>query len=196
MKRITPAVTAHRKPGLFVRLRQCLHRLHKNEDGTATIEFVLAIPVIMTIFMASMESGVLMTRYIMLEKSVDMVMRELRLGQYLAPTPELLKAEICKRTIIMPDCEADITIELSPVNTTAWDFPVIPTGCIDRGTNLKPPLIFNAGAAHQIMLVRVCIPQNAMFPTSGIGLGLPKDGKGGYGLVATAAFVNEPSYTP
>jgi hypothetical protein len=42
------------------------------------------------------------------------------------------------------------------------------------------------------MLVRVCVTQDAMFPTTGIGLHLPKDAKGGYGLVAVSAFVTEP----
>jgi hypothetical protein len=43
------------------------------------------------------------------------------------------------------------------------------------------------------MLVRVCVVQDAMFPTTGIGLGLPKDGQGGYGLISTTAFVTEPN---
>ena len=47
----------------------------RREDGTAAMEFVLVIPVIMMIFMASFESGLLMTRSIMLEQSVDMTMR-------------------------------------------------------------------------------------------------------------------------
>ena len=180
------------KPSLFTRLRQHLHQLRTSEQGSATIEFVLAVPVIMSIFMASIESGVMMTRYIMLEQSVDMVMRNLRLGKYPNPTSALLKDEICKGTLIMNNCNRDITIELQPVSITAWDFPQASLECVNREQNLEPPQTFNAGAAHQIMLVRVCIVQDVMFPTTGIGLGLPKDSQGGYGLVAASAFVNEP----
>jgi hypothetical protein len=49
------------------------------------------------------------------------------------------------------------------------------------------------GQQNDVMLVRVCVVQDAMFPTSGIGLGLPKDAQGGYGLVSVTAFVTEPS---
>jgi hypothetical protein len=43
------------------------------------------------------------------------------------------------------------------------------------------------------MLIRVCVVQDALFPTTGIGLGLPKEGNGGYGVVAVSAFVTEPT---
>jgi Flp pilus assembly protein TadG len=72
---MTPRPT-HMLPRIKARLARAL----RNEEGTATMEFVLVIPLIMMIFMASFESGLLMTRSIMLEQSVDMAMRELRLG--------------------------------------------------------------------------------------------------------------------
>jgi hypothetical protein len=49
------------------------------------------------------------------------------------------------------------------------------------------------GQQNDVMLVRVCVVQDAIFPTSGIGLGLPKDSQGGYGVIAVSAFVVEPS---
>ncbi|MGB8813882.1 MAG: TadE family protein, partial [Paracoccaceae bacterium] len=70
----------------------------RREDGTATIEFVLAIPAVLMIFMASFESGLMMTRGMMVERSVDMTMRELRLGHMIMPTFAKLKADICSRT--------------------------------------------------------------------------------------------------
>ena len=164
-----------------------------NEDGTATIEFVLAIPVIMALFMASMESGIFMTRYIMLEKAVDMAMREVRLGSIPGPlSAAKLSKEICDRTIIMRDCESSITIEMTPISATDWAMPSLPAVCIDRDVPGMPSLEFTVGTAQQVMLVRACIIQNAIFPLSGIGLGLPKDGQGGYALVASSAFVFEP----
>ncbi|QCO58032.1 pilus assembly protein (plasmid) [Pseudorhodobacter turbinis] len=174
------------------RLRKRILHTIRAEDGVASLEFVLAIPVILAVFMASMESGVLMTRFIMLEQSVDMVMRNLRLGQYPNPDADLLKDEICSRTVIMNDCKQAISIEMMPISTTAWNMPGNNMGCVDREDNVQPALTFDPGAAHEIMLVRVCVVQDAVFPTTGIGLKLPKDGQGGYGLVAMSAFVNEP----
>lgn len=186
------AAQARAMPSLLGRFRNQLDRLAKSEKGTASLDFVICVPVIMAIFMASIESGMLMTRFILLEQSVDIVMRNLRLGQYPNATVQALKHEICSRTIVMSDCESNITIDLQPVSTTTWAFPSQELACVDRGTSIQPSTTFNVGAAHQIMMVRVCVIQDAIFPTTGLGLKLPKDAQGGYGLIATSAFVNEP----
>ena len=170
-----------------------LCRAFRREDGTATMEFVVAIPVLITIFTASFESGLLMTRSIMLEQSVDMTMRELRLGHYPLPDAPLLKTEICKRTVIFKDCEANIMIEMTRVNTANWSMPKTDVACIDRAEDIQPVTALQIGQQNDIMLVRVCVVQDALFPTTGVGLGLPKDGNGGYGVVAVSAFVTEPS---
>ena len=57
---------------------------------------------------------------------------------------------------------------------------------------IKRWTIYQDGQQNDVMLVRICVAQDAMFPTTGIGLGLPKNA-GGYGLVAVTAFVIEPS---
>ncbi len=173
----------------FKGLRHALRR----EDGTAAMEFVLAVPLLITIFMASFESGLLMIRSIMLEQSVDMTMRELRLGHYTLPDAALLKAEICKRTVIFKDCEANIMIEMTRISTATWALPSTGVACIDRAEDIQPVTSLQIGQQNDIMLVRVCVVQDALFPTTGIGLGLPKDGEGGYGVIATSAFVTEPS---
>ena len=173
----------------FKRLTHAFRR----EDGTAALEFVLAVPLLITIFMASFESGLLMIRSIMLEQSVDMTMRELRLGHYTLPDAALLKTEICKRTVIFKDCEANITIEMTRINTSNWALPTSGVACIDRAQELQPVLAFQRDQQNDVMLVRVCVVQDALFPTTGIGLGLPKDGHGGYGVITTSAFVTEPT---
>jgi hypothetical protein len=165
----------------------------RREDGTAAMEFVLAVPLLITIFMASFEAGLLMIRSIMLEQSVDMTMRELRLGHYTLPDAALLKTEICKRTVIFKDCQANITIEMTRISTTNWALPGTDVACIDRSEDIQPVTALQIGQQNDIMLIRVCVVQDALFPTTGIGLGLPKDGQGGYGVISTSAFVTEPS---
>ncbi len=49
------------------------------------------------------------------------------------------------------------------------------------------------GQQNDVMLVRVCVIQDAIFPTSGIGLGLSVDSLGGYALISRSAFVVEPT---
>jgi Flp pilus assembly protein TadG len=183
----------------MMRLAKFISRAWRREDGTATVEFVLALPVIMAIFTASFESGLFMVRSIMLEQSLDMVMRELRLGHYPNPAPAsnytaLLKKEICKRTVIFPDCEADLRIELTRVSTTSFTLPSTAVTCVDSGANeIDPANTLEIGQQNDLMLVRTCIRLKAMFPTTGIGLGLQKDTQGAYKIVAMSAFANEPS---
>lgn len=175
------------------RLAKWLSATFRREDGTATIEFVLVVPAILMIFMASFESGLLMARHIMLERSVDMTMRELRLGILVNPTHDSLKTEICSRTVVISQCESTIRIHMQPVSTTTWALPSDAPVCVDRAEPINPVTIVNPGSENEVMLVRVCVVVDAMFPTTGIGLGLPKDGQGGYALVSMSAFVNEPS---
>jgi Flp pilus assembly protein TadG len=180
------------KPGVLARIKHGITQMISSEKGTSSVEFVICVPVIMLIFMAAIESGVFMTRYVMLEQSVDKVMRNLRLGKYPDVTSAELKTEICNRSSIMKDCASAISIDLQPISTTTWAFPSAPTSCVDRDEHISPSTTFNPGAEHQIMLVRVCVIQDALFPTTGMGLNLAQDDQGGYALLAKSAFVNEP----
>lgn len=176
----------------MIRLRRALRRFSRDELGTAAVEFAMTVPLLLAIFMASFESGFLMIRSIMLEQSVDMTMRELRLGHYPIPTAALLKQEICKRSVVLTNCDENIMIEMVRINTATWRLPTSGVACVDREEDIQPVTALQFGQQNDIMLVRVCVTQDAMFPTTGIGLGLPKDSRGGYGLVSVTAFVTEP----
>ena len=176
----------------MIRHLKQLARRFRREDGTASVEFVMAVPVLMTIFMASFESGLLMTRTVMLEQAVDITMRELRLGHYVNPDAQLLKEEICKRTVIFNECDANIRIELIEVDKNTWALPTASTACINRDEEFQVPDTFMNQTEHDMMLMRVCVRQDLMFPTSGLGLKLATDSEGGFGLIAMAAFVIEP----
>jgi TadE-like protein len=171
-----------------------IKRAWRNEDGVASIEFVFAFPILMAIFMASFESGLFMTRSIMLEQSLDIVMRELRLGHYVTPTSDLLKAEICSRTVIFENCEASLMIDLRKVSTTTFAMPTTETTCVDRDEEIQPVTALQIGQQNELILLRACIVEDAIFPTTGIGLQLTRTGEGGgYEIIAVSAFANEPS---
>jgi Flp pilus assembly protein TadG len=174
-------------------MRRLARGFAKEDSGTATVEFVLTVPILLTIFMASFESGLLMVRSIMLEQSVDMTMRELRLGHYPLATANSLKNEICNRTVIFTDCRDNLMIEMTRVSTTNWTMPSTGVTCVDRDEDIQPVTALQIGQQNDMMLVRVCIVQDALFPSTGIGLKLPKDGQGGYALISVSAFVTEPT---
>ena len=175
------------------RLGARLHGLWHRDDGTASMEFVLVVPVIITIFMSSFESGLLMTREILLEQSVDMTMRDLRLGHFPNVTNQILKTEICSRTIIFPDCVNNIKIQLDRVSTTTWGMPAEAQTCVNSNSPVEPVTTMNAGQENDLMMIRVCISLPAMFPGMGLALAMPIDPLGNYALMARSAFVVEPS---
>ncbi len=170
-----------------------LRRVWRDEKGVATVEFVFMVPILLAIFMGSFESGLMMTRSIMLEQSLDMVMRELRLGHYVNPSATLIKSEVCSRTIMFTNCNADLNIELTKISTTTWALPTTAVDCVNKSTNVQPPVKVTIGQQNDLMLVRACIVVDAIFPTTGVGLELTKStAGGGYKIVAVSAFANEP----
>ena len=177
----------------MIRLLKRFVRDFRKEDGTASIEFVFIVPMLMTIFMASCESGYFMVRHVMLERAVDMTMRDLRLGLLGNVDHNQLRTLMCSRSVVLKNCLTNLKIELRPVSSTTFAMPATPETCVDRTNNIDPPTTFNRGVGNELMLVRVCVRQDAMFPSTGVGLGLQQDAQGGYALVARSAFVNEPS---
>lgn len=181
------------RPSFLARLRRSLRRFGRREDGGAMVELVIVMPVMMVIFMAAFESGLYMTRHIMLERAVDQTIRELRLGRLNNNlTHDRLKTEICDRARFLADCDATIRIELRPVSTTTWNLPSTATTCFDRDETVNPSLTPNPGVQNELMMVRVCVIQDAVFPGANIGQSIVRDTQGGYALVSVGAFVNEP----
>lgn len=178
-----------------------IRRAWRNEDGVATIEFVFAVPILIAIFSASFESGLFMVRSILLEQSLDMTMRELRLGHYIDPadpeapiTDEFLKKEICRRTIIFPNCEASLKINLTKVTMDTFAMPTSAMQCVDRTLPIEAALELDVGQQNDLMLIRACMVQDALFPFTGIGLSLSRTAAGGgYEIIAASAFAVEPS---
>lgn len=176
----------------MMRFMRRLGRAFRREDGVATVEFVIAVPVLFTIFMASFESGLVMVRSVLLEQAVDRVIREVRLGHLPNATHGSLKTEICDLTVMLRDCNNSLMIELVPITQATWAVPSNDTPCVDRAQPIDPNDELDTGGDNEIMLVRVCILQDPIFPSTGIGLQLRYDDSGQYGLLAASAFVNEP----
>lgn len=175
-----------------------LRRMWRREDGTASIEFVMFVPVVVTIFMASIESGFYMIKHVMLERGVDMVMRDYRLGNMGLPEYEDLRDQICDATPIIHNCRSELKLWVSPVNTATWEMPIDPAEvayCGDNNGNKEEESEggLTHGGSNQIMFIRVCTLAEPIFPTTGIGLKLRADSlHGGYQLATATVFVNEP----
>lgn len=180
---------------LLARLDRRASRLRRDESGTSTVEFVILFPLFMVIFLAAFESGFMMLRNVMLERSVDLAVRDLRLGDPQPPTFDELKQEICANTYFIEDCDTRVQVQLEPVNMTTWGPLGGTTRCIDIESTIDPfdQTEYSVGGNNELMMVRVCALFQPMFPTTGLGLAMRYDGAGNYAIVVTTAFVNEPS---
>lgn len=177
---------------MFPSLRRLLATLRRNESGSSTIEFVIIFPAIMSLFMMSIEIGVMMTRGLMLDRAIDITMRDLRLGNMSPMTHDELKKEICENSLIIPDCLNSLSVELRPIEATTWNPLANVPKCYDKSEDIKPVLEFTAGSGNELMLVSACATFVPFFPTTGLAATMKLQNSGEYAMIATSAFVNEP----
>lgn len=167
----------------------------KNQDGSSTVEFVLIFPAFMFIFLTGFESGYYMLRGVMLERGVDVAVREVRLANNI-PDLDQLKTNICDVTLMLPDCENSLQVEIRPVAPVPGGVADLGTeiDCIDKSVDPADATLsrYDTGSGNQLMMVRVCALAVPMFPTTLLGAGLKVDTQGHYALVSTTMFVNEP----
>jgi uncharacterized membrane protein YgcG len=172
-----------------------------NQDGNATIEFVILFPAFIFLFLTGFEAGYYMVRNVALERAVDVAIRDVRLGNGSTPGQvpgfAALKRRICDEAGIIPDCMRTVQVELQPIPRTPGGVASVAGGsvrCIDLDAppNTNQQGTYNIGSENQMMLVRVCALSQPLFPTTGIGVGMKVDGRGNYAIVSTTAFVNEP----
>ena len=176
---------------LAKKLRSLATACLRRDEASASVEFALCVPLLFFVFASAMDSGLAMLRATLLERAVDMTMRELRLGHFSAPTHELLRTEICEHGIFLSDCQQALAIEITAIDRDSWAMPQGAAQCVNRREDIAPVTELTTGQQNAIMLVRVCLVQDALFPYTGVGLRMTANGDG-YRLVATSTFVNEP----
>ncbi len=163
----------------------------KASSGAATVEFVIIFPLLIAIVFSTFELGWITTRQMMLDRGLNLTIRDLRLGRIPNPTHNTLKALVCDRSLILRDCINSIHMELIPMSL-ATGLPAAPTQCVDRTGVIAPVENFTAGVEEDIMYVRVCVIVDPLMPGMGLGAALNKDASGGMAMVAFSAFKREP----
>ncbi len=178
-------------------IRTKLAALWRDDRGNASVEFVLMFPLVFALFLASFESGYMVLRSAMLERSLDMTVRDLRLGNMRNPTVEYLAQRLCSRTEMFDDCERSLTIELTRVNAGFSNLPTVNAVCQRRTPEIQAGMQSNTvdtGTENELMVVRACLVVDSLFPSAFMGVNTAMaDEDGTYALLATSAFVNEPN---
>ncbi len=171
----------------------------KDDSGEATIEFLFIFPIIFLIFTASFESSMFMARYVMFERAVDLTVRQLRLGALNDPSHQSLKETICRNGMMVDstaDCVASMKIWMQPINTGNFAMAAPPRSCVDKAAAIDtadpPGSQFAYGNENEIMLLRICMKADPMFPTTAVSVKMPVEPDGSYVMLVTSTFVNEP----
>ncbi|WP_417588188.1 TadE/TadG family type IV pilus assembly protein [Pararhodobacter oceanensis] len=169
-------------------------RFWRNDDGSATIEFVIAVPLVLTFLFSAVDFGAVMLRQVFLDRSVDIAVRQVRLGNVSVAGYEDFRQSICDGTLMIANCVNSITIEMRPIDTTTFAGLDSPAQCINRAEDIEPVLAFNPGSGGQeLMLIRVCALADPFISLTGMVLGMSTDDSGAYHIVSHAAFANEPT---
>lgn len=173
-------------------MRRALKRFRRAEEGTATLEFVLMLPLFILFFLSTFELGMALARQMMMDRAVDIAVREVRVGDVPVVTHDALKALICENAL-MPNCDDDLRLEMIELNPRAWVAPPGIVDCVDRNDPARLARTFNTTAPNRLMVLRVCALFDPYFPTTGLGASLRRQSGGAYALVSSSTFVVEPS---
>lgn len=175
-------------------IKRVFDRLARSEAGSATVEFVIGVPLILSLLFSSIDYGVVMLRQVFLDRAVDIAVRQVRLGAVPANGFNAFRDQICANTFMIADCQNAIAIELRPIDTTTWAGLNTPVQCVNRAANIAPTLQFTPSPGTQaLMLVRVCVAADPFITMTGMILGLGQNAGGDYLIVSTGAFANEPA---
>ena len=171
--------------------------LKGDQSGSATVEFVLVIPLYIALLLMSVELGFITLRHALLERGLDIAVRTVRLSTENVPQYPQIKALVCANARFIINCNTTLRLEM--VRTDIRNYASMgPIKCEDSASpTTQQDLIddgsFNtSGLPNQLMQIRACYRFKPMIPQGLLGQALNVDGNGQAAIVSTSAFVQEP----
>lgn len=167
-------------------------RFKRTEDGSLTVEFAILFPLYIFFILGVIEYSLVTIQKAMLDRSMDLVVRDIRLGINLPDTEhDTIKNAICDHMVVMHACSDNLLLEMIVQNPRGvLDFPVEPT-CVDRAEEVQPVTVFQNGGSNALMIMRACAKVDPVFPTTAMGRALSGE-DGLVTLTSTTTFVQEP----
>ena len=167
-------------------------RFKRDETGHVTVEFAIMVPVFLVLLLSSVEAGMLNLRNSFLERALDVVVRDIRLGTGYEPTHDEIRDRVCEEAHFIPNCSTNLMLEMIQLNPRAWTGIPANATCTNRAEAVQPVTEFHAGESNELMILRACAKTEPLFPTTGLGYHLVKDSAGDVSMIAISAFVQEP----
>lgn len=166
----------------------------RRDEGAAAMEFVLVFPVILTVFFTSLETSTILVRQAMLERAVDITVRDMRLSNAEFLTTTLISNQICNNARIIRDCRDTISLEVNPIERPSYAMPSLQTSCTNRQAQIPNPTQFDPSQTqpNQLMLLRVCVELDPLLPLSAFMVDLNSRMNGTLFLETSTIFVTEP----
>tara|TARA_R110002049_G_scaffold140930_7_gene302375 strand:- start:26302 stop:26841 length:540 start_codon:yes stop_codon:yes gene_type:complete len=169
-------------------------RFRRNDDGSAMlVEFAVMMPLLFGCFMMAVEMGIYSIRHMFLDRGLDTTVRFIRLNTNTPMTHAQIKDMVCSNAGFLKECDEALRLEMirvDPRNFASFDQPV---DCVDQSQPATAERGLILGKEHELMLLRACFRFKPIFPTTGLGYALEKDGSGKARMVSMAAFVQEPN---
>ncbi len=165
----------------------------KAEDGNASVEFVIVVPVFLLLFVSIFELGMATIRTTMLEHGMDMTMRDIRLSTGQTISHDQIRDRICDRAGLLKNCHDSLLVEMVRIDRVTFDLPPIRATCIDKSPEAALPVTtITNGGDSDLMFLRACFVVDPLYPTFGLGAMLKKDPAGNMQIVASSIFAQEP----
>lgn len=167
------------------------------EDGAATVEFVILLPLFLMVFISSFESSLLLTRQVMLERAVDLTARDIRLDRGSAVSQSFVRSTICDRARILPDCDEHMLVELTTISQTDYALPDTDAPCVNRESSVVPEPNFASHRSGKMILLRACYSVRPMLADTTFAMAhtlasnLVNDEDGAIRMVTATSFVVE-----
>ena len=178
------------------RLGKHFRRLKNDESGNGSVEFVIIVPTFIMLMTMSIELGFVTIRHTMMERGLDIAVREIRLGTGNPSNHAQIKQVICDNAPALANCESELRLEMMPVDLRAYATLDATPKCIDNAQSVDPTVFdddFVFGGVNDLMVLRACYRYDPIFPDAVMGSALQKDQDGKTNVVSMTAFVQEPT---
>ncbi len=172
-------------------LVQALKQFRRKQDGNATVEFAIIVPLMFLILFMAVEIGIYHIYATMLDRAMDITVRDIRLGTGTNWEHNTIRDLICERSGFIDDCANSLKLEMRQVDPFAWTEIPAAVDCINSTANVDPVVTFVNGDSNELMFLRACMTYDPLIPTWGLGAALT-DENGLIKISAASAFVQEP----